>query len=230
MAQVTDHPVQLIFKNVQPGFRLTAETRASIISYTKELIGDNLSRLDDTLELIDVADAGDLKSSARAGVLRCPLKVTVRGPSKNSERTSEIVKRIIIEFDLDFKDHLISLDDAFKDASISVEKYDFDSLEAAPLFGHFEMTTTTHYVKLTFLNTPDEFSLSDFHQASAVRFIKSLLDDHLDSSLETIEVAVADASHLAPKSLTLRIVIGSYAHDADLSLAVIVHVFRNHKR
>lgn len=96
---------------------MTAPIRSSIIAYVKQLIQNNLSRLDSSLELIDLTDAGKLQSNAISGtVVSIPLKVTVRGPAEASSKTTQLVKQIIIEYDPDLKSHLSDLDaNAFQD-------------------------------------------------------------------------------------------------------------------
>ena len=63
-----------------------------------------------------------------------------------------------------------------------------------------------HPIWLVFDNIPTLYRLSAANKASVIRFVKELLDDHLDASLEVVSVTSAnDNAYGPPLPLFIRV-------------------------
>jgi len=239
----TEHPVQLIFKNVAAGYRLSAEDRASLIRFVKELLEDNL---DESMELIEVAYAGtqslrSLQHTRRLDTLSLPLQITVKGPANRSDFALSYLMDVLEDNKQDLVKYLKSLDsNAFKDVKISSQSYDLPSITTGPEAEMVVMTESEHPVQLTFNDIVAGYRLSAGDQASIIRFIKELLEDNIDESLELVQVAYAGRdgnrsllSHnrrLEVLSLPLRITVRGPADESDFALSYLMEVLEDHKQ
>jgi len=211
--------------------------------------------LDDSLELVSVADAASDRnrdrtrnllspSHRRLDTISLPLNIAVKGPADESDYALSYIMDALQDNKEDIARKLESLDwDSFKDASLSIESYDPTS-EARPGTELVEMEETAHPVRLNFENMPDGYRLSQYDQASIKRFVKELLDDNLDDSLELVSVADAASDRnrdrtrnlLSPShrrldtiSLPLNIAVKGPADKSDFALAYIMDALEVHK-
>jgi len=135
----TEHPVQLTFKYIVPGYRLSADNWASVIRFVTKLLDENL---DNSLELVNVASGARtdnrslLSYTRRLETLNLPLVVTVRGPADESDVALTYVREVLDKHHRDIEHYLKSLDGgAFMDTYVMNEE------EEAPWWTWLLLTT-----------------------------------------------------------------------------------------
>jgi hypothetical protein len=132
----TIHPIQLTLQNIPDG-PLSADYRASIVSFVELMLVESLG---ESFELLDVADVGGDGGTSRGLALSrrldftLKLRIVVRGPSNNSEDdVRSYLMDVINSRSEDIVSYLESLDsDAFKYVAISVGAFDITALAASP--------------------------------------------------------------------------------------------------
>lgn len=199
----TEHPVQLVLKDVPPGYRLNAANQASMIRYVKVLLEDNL---DESLDLIEVAYAGrdrtrsllssTLHRTRRLDVLPLPLRVAVKGPANEVDFALSHIMDVLEDHEDDITRKLKSLDwEAFKDVAVSTDTFDFNDVPEPP--PEVKMRTTEHLVQLALDDVPPGYRFSAKDKASVLRFVKELLEEKMDDRFQLVRVAYADGKRSA---------------------------------
>ena len=105
---MTEHPVHVIIKNIQPGYGVSVADRTAFVRFVKQLVKKNLVKLNDALELVDILYAGKIEGYEYQ-TSSIPLKVVVEGPSGAGDKTYDYVTQIIDEYYFELEDFLASL-------------------------------------------------------------------------------------------------------------------------
>lgn len=158
----TVHHVQLTLQNIPDG-PLPADYRASIVGFIEELLDESIG---ESLEVLEVADAGDGGGTSRSLVLSrrleadLQLRIVMGGPSNYSEDDMRsYVVGVIKARSEDVVAYLKALDsDTFKNVTLSVGTFDATGLmvpTASPsLSPQTEVPTATQTTESTGLPSP----------------------------------------------------------------------------
>jgi len=151
------------------------------------------------LELLELTSPGRLPGMPHA----LPLKVVVKGPSDISDFALSYILETIRDSSQEIVTNLKKLDGtggkAFKDASLSIETYNFDGiLEDDILEGSTNPPSksprtveTVHPVQLMLRNVPPGYRHSAEVRSLILRFITKMLEERLENGLELIKVEYA---------------------------------------
>lgn len=233
--KVTEHPVQLVVRDVITGHRLSAADRAKILRFVQGFLDDDL---DDSLELVSVEyeDKGGNQRSRRLGTLALPLRVTVKSPKDQSEYALSYIMDAFEENEKELLKLLKSMDwNSFKDGDMSTESYeDFASMaESSP-----GMEETEHPVQLTVTDVLSGYRLSRQDRMSIISFVKGLLEDYLDDPWSLVQVAYAGSEYnrrllvysrrLENLVLPLLVNVRGPVDESDLALPHLTQTLRDH--
>mmetsp|Transcript_17990 Transcript_17990/g.32683 ORF Transcript_17990/g.32683 Transcript_17990/m.32683 type:complete len:913 (-) Transcript_17990:164-2902(-) len=195
----TEHHLLLSFRDLLETYRMNPSVRAAMIRYLFLKLKNDLEDLPYGLELLELTSPGRLPGMPHA----LPLKVVVKGPSDISDFVLSYIELIIRDSSQEIVTNLKKLDGtggkAFKDASLSIETYNFDGiLEDDILEGSTNPPSksprtveTVHPVQLILKNVPPGYRPSAEVRSLILRFITEMLEERLDNGLELIKVEYA---------------------------------------